>query len=351
MGLEGSIEDFGLADILQLLYFQKKTGLLTVEGRLGRIKIYFHQGNIVAAESKKKLEDNRLGKILVKKGYLTEEQLREALEQKKKSKERIGAILVKQGLVTKEDIQQIVVNQLTELVVQLFNWKKGTYEFKPQKVQPDRDLEISVDTQHLLMDGLRIVDEWSVIEGKITLDTIFQRTRRKGIELTAEEERILEYIDGDNDVSAIIEISGEDDFEISKILVSLMEKGAIEPVEQKEYVMEKPAGDRKSGVKVPVLALVTNVVLILSFVVSLSPFLLRHGEASLIRAEKDLQQIRLAVEMARFQTGSYPESLASLSTVRTDPWDREYHYVRTEDGYELRSAGPDGTLGTADDIF
>ena len=32
-----------------------------------------------------------------------------------------------------------------------------------------------LDTQHVLMEGLRIVDEWSLIEGKLTPDTIFEK--------------------------------------------------------------------------------------------------------------------------------------------------------------------------------
>ena len=34
MALEGSLREFGLADILQLLYFQRKTGVLVLEGRM-----------------------------------------------------------------------------------------------------------------------------------------------------------------------------------------------------------------------------------------------------------------------------------------------------------------------------
>jgi hypothetical protein len=349
MGLEGSIEDFGLADILQLLYFQKKTGLLNVEGRLGRIKVYFHSGNIVAAESKKKLEDKRLGKILVKKGYISEEQLHETLEQKKSSKEKIGAILINRGLVSKENIQEIIINQLTEIVVQLFNWKKGSYEFKPQRIQIDKDLEISVDTQHLLMDGLRIVDELSVIEGKVNLDTVFKRTRKKGLDLSSEEETILGHIDGENDVSAVIEISGEDDFEVSKTLVSLLEKGAIELLEQKEFVVDTKTRER--GLKIPMIAIATNFILIISFFISLSPLFIQKDNMNIIKAEKDLQKIRLVVEMEKFSMGSFPESLQSVITINNDPWNNKYSYRLTESGYDLRSPGPDGVPNTSDDIY
>ena len=349
MGLEGSIEDFGLADILQLLYFQKKTGLLTVDGRLGRIKVYFHSGNIISAESRKKMEEKRLGKILVKKGLISEEKLREVLEQKKSSKNKIGSLLVKDGLVSKEDIQEIIVSQLTEIVVQLFNWKKGTYEFKAQKVQPDKDLEISVDTQHLLMDGLRIVDELAIIDDKVTLDTVFQRTRKKDIEFTEEEQEIFDNVNGENDVSDLIEMSGEDEYKVSKLLVSLLEKDAINMLEQKEFVAETPEKDR--GPKIPVLLLLTNLILIISFLISLNPVFIERQNIKIIKAEKDLRKIMLVVEVEKISVGTYPISLDAMETATVDPWNNKYIYEITETGYELKSSGPDRILDTADDIY
>ena len=75
MALEGSLRDFGLADILQLIFFQRKTGVLTIEGKMDKVRLLFIEGNITGAESKRRLEANRLGKVLVKKGFLEEKDL------------------------------------------------------------------------------------------------------------------------------------------------------------------------------------------------------------------------------------------------------------------------------------
>ena len=187
MALEGSLKDFGLADILQLIFFQRKTGVLTLEGRMDKIRLFFIEGNIVAAESKRRMEENRLGKVLIKKGLMTEQDLQSVLEEQIISSMKIGNILVSKRIVQKEQIQEILIGQIKETVTQIFGWKEGTYEFTPQEVPVDKDFPISIDTQHLLMEGLRIVDEWSLIEGKITLDTVFmkktediRRTDRRG---------------------------------------------------------------------------------------------------------------------------------------------------------------------------
>lgn len=347
MGLEGSIEEFGLADILQLLYFQKKTGVLTVESRLGRVKIYFHNGDIVGAESKHRLEEKRLGRILVKKGLLTEEDLKQVLSKQRSSGEKFGNVLIKATGITKEQVKDVIVNQLTETIVQLFNWKKGSYEFKPHKVVLDRDLEITVDTQHLLMDGLRIVDEWSVIEGRVTLDAVFRKKEAKGVDLTAEESEIMNHIDGETDVSSIVEISGEEDRDVSRILVSLLDKGVIQAVEEKAYVAESASTRKERSFNIPVLAIITNLLIILSFIVSVGPLLLAKVDARILWAERDLRKVRLAVEREKFETGAYPRSLGPAK----DPWGRAFVYRLTPAGYELKSPGPDGIIDTPDDVF
>ncbi len=40
MALKGSLEVFGLADILQLIHFQRKSGILTLEGDKDKVKVF-----------------------------------------------------------------------------------------------------------------------------------------------------------------------------------------------------------------------------------------------------------------------------------------------------------------------
>lgn len=38
------------------------------------------------------------------------------------------------------------------------------------------------------------------------------------------------------------------------------------------------------------------------------------------------------------------------ANLRVDAWDRPFTFTRSGEGYEVRSAGPDGNVGTADDL-
>lgn len=349
MALEGSLKDFGLADILQLIFFQRKTGVLTLEGKLDKVRLLFIDGNITAAESKRRIEVNRLGKVLVKKGLLREEELQSLLDEQRSSNIKLGNIMVKRGIVKKEDIQEILVGQIKETVIQIFNWKEGTYEFNPQAVPVDRDIPISIDTQHLLMEGLRIIDEWTVIEGKITLDTVFIKKAEDVTELNDEEKDILSLVDGENDVSTIIDISGKDDFSVSKTLVTLIEKGHIEQKEVLPVTTEALLKKEKKPV-IPYRVLPV-VVIVAAFLLSLVSFFLDSGYIfKRFRAAEVIDTLRFGIETYKFEHGSYPETLDVISN-RLDPWGNPYIYNQNKYTFIILSTGADGQEGTSDDIY
>ncbi len=362
MALEGSLRDFGLADILQLIYFQKKTGILSLSGDRDRVRLAFYEGNVVSAESRKRVEENRFGKILVKRGVIKDEELKASLEEQKATGVRLGDIFLKNGLVRQEDIRDTLISQMTETVVQLFTWKEGTYEFQAQQVTPSQDMPVTLDTQHLLMEGLRVLDEWSLVEGKITLDTVFAKTGKTEVALTNMEESILKFVDGENDVSIIIELSGVEDFEASKILVSLMERDVIESVTVSGMAVEAVAvlPERKERSSARLLYPVFFVMVIVFSLMAagfqeawshrgISAF---WSGDSLKRAVtiQGMEGLRFMAEAYRFRNGSYPARLEQIGDAR-DAWGRPYSYSVASGSVIIFSAGPDGKMGTADDIY
>ncbi|NWF98047.1 MAG: DUF4388 domain-containing protein [Nitrospirae bacterium] len=349
MALEGSLKDFGFADILQLIFFQRKTGVLTIEGRLDKIRLLFIDGNITGAESKRRSEANRLGKILVKKGVLSEELLQSILQEQKNTNTKLGNLIVRKGIVEKADIEEILENQIKETVIQIFNWKDGTYEFTPTAVPVDKEIPLSIDTQHLLMEGLRIVDEWTTIEGKITLDTVFMKTGIIEAEQPEEEREILELIDGENDVSTIIDISGKDDYSVSKVLVSLLDKGIIASKEAKPLIaVQLVITEAKPPLSYTFLPLI---VIIIAFVISLLPVFTESGDIlKNFITSKDINELRLKIEAHKFSFGEYPADLNSIIR-KSDQWHQPYIYKNFGEYYTLSSSGPDKISGTPDDIY
>lgn len=349
MALEGSLQDFGLADILQLIYFQRKTGVLALEGRMDKVKLLFIEGNIVGAESKRRIDENRLGKILVKKNIIKEADLRVALQEQRTSGTKLGSIMISKEMVQKELIQDILRNQINETVTQLFGWKQGTYAFEAQGVPQDKDFQFSLDTQHLLMEGLRIMDEWSLIKGKVTLDMVFVRKTESPPSLAEEEKEIFAYVDGENDVSTIVDLTGQDNFEVSKTLIALMEKGIIMALQ--EVPVAPMESVKETGRPMPALRYAPLVALLLAFgIVWMFPLTGTEDIFKEIGAARQIKALRFKIESYRLEHNSYPQTLEVVSQA-ADPWGRPYIYRNTDTSFALVCSGADGTEGTADDIL
>jgi hypothetical protein len=349
MALEGSLKDFGLADILQLIYFQRKTGVLTFVGKMDKVRLLFIDGNIAGAESKRRMEDNRLGKILLKKGHLSEENLAVALEEQRKTGARLGNILIQKELIEKETIKDILEGQITETIIQLFGWEQGTYEFTVQGVPLDKDMPFSLDTQHLLMEGLRIFDEWSVIQGKIALDSLFRQVGKTPPGLTEEEMEVFASVDGENDVSTIIDLTGQDNFEVSKTLLSLLEKGFIETAEAFPVRAEEPVATEKPLQNIlgylPYLAVMLSICLSLAGV-----FIQKHDVMKTFIASKKVDELRVKIETFQIEHSAYPATLAQITQAK-DPWGNPFIYRTAEGSFYIASAGTDRIEGTEDDIY
>ena len=373
MALEGTLKEFGLTDILQLIYYQRKTGVLTVEAGFDRIRIFFYEGNIVFVESSKRAE-SRMGKLLLKKGLIKSGQLEGALAQQKLTGAKLGNTLVRMGAISADVLKETLIHQFTELISYLFTWKQGRYEFKPQGIPIDKDVPISLDTQHILMEGLRILDEWSQVGGKITLESIFVKTQGASAAdqpappgeaetdqsetepLSETEKQIYDLVDGDNDVSAIASISGMDSFMISKALLDLYEKGLIEKKGAAENVFSPPAesagGEKTRKGRLP--ALLPEALLVALFLISMAVFYMGYLASPVFsksyQASEEIDRLRFLAETYKVENSRYPASLEHVGNA-TDPWGNPYVYKVTDTGYTLFSAGPDGTPGTSDDIY
>ncbi len=78
-------------------------------------------------------------------------------------------------------------------------------------------------------------------------------------------------------------------------------------------------------------------------------------EAQIRTATLDLKSISNGVDLYHVETGQWPESLGQLvpkfiKDLHKDPWGSEYAYVRSGEGYDVYSYGPDKAQGGGDDI-
>ncbi|HYZ90039.1 MAG TPA: type II secretion system protein GspG [Myxococcales bacterium] len=81
----------------------------------------------------------------------------------------------------------------------------------------------------------------------------------------------------------------------------------------------------------------------------------RLKDAQVKTAQLDLKAISDGVDLYHVETGNWPDNIAVLAPkyvreIRKDPWGNDYQYLKTGDGYDVYSYGPDKAQGGGDDI-
>ncbi|MBC7252575.1 MAG: DUF4388 domain-containing protein [Actinobacteria bacterium] len=248
MALKGSLKDFSLPDLFQLLNFGKKNGTLNLIRGQARGYICFRNGEVFFATTNWKRQS--LGMKLLGAGIITRAQLEEALELQKTTArgQRLGQLLIRLGYITKEQLEVFVEEQIQDAVFEMLRWTDGEFEFQPGVVFPEEDIGLSISTEELIMEGSRRLDEWNRIEKKIpNLDTVFKMTSMQGreaaqISLTPEEWMVLTHVDGEKTVRQIVEKTGMSTLHTCKILYGLISSGLLENVTPDRE--EREAGSR-----------------------------------------------------------------------------------------------------------
>ncbi len=342
MALQGTLKDFSITEIIQLIGQQLKTGILRIRRGKNLVEISFVDGMIVHVYSNYRGKKDLIGEILVKAQLITEEQLERVLKIQKETLKYIGEILVELGLLTKEDILKVITTQIYETIYDLFWWEDGVFNFDLKLVESYRKVPFALSTEQVLLNILRMVDEWSEIEKKIFSPHLVFR-KSAGTEeqtenvlspqslmrekLTSEQELIFTLVDGNRTVQEIIDRSLLGKFNTSEILANLMEMGLIEVVGIRTPSLVKKV--RMINFREALAFVYYGVFLIFLFLllVYFKPNFLRlfwdskiervqiEAPALLIHRAQ-LERIKNALEIYHLERGTYPPKLEELVSAR-----------------------------------
>jgi DNA-binding response OmpR family regulator len=227
--LSGDLASISIAEILQLLEVQRKTGVLTLNRQNGQVNLFLRDGDLDFATHAGLPHEFLLGRYLVDKGDLTRDELDKHILAARKSQKRLGDYLVSEDVLSDEILQRALVQQTSELVYEIVRWRKGRFRFNQDA--PERDDEatrLGLRTAGLVMEGFRRVDEWRLIEDSFDFGDVLFRDdlaidNLSGQEDLREEERAaLQAINGDATVGEILDKLGGSSFESCKVLYRLL---------------------------------------------------------------------------------------------------------------------------------
>jgi hypothetical protein len=398
MALEGTIRDFGLPDIFQLIGLQRKTGILTLRNEKETVTITFENGLVVMADSSGKRLEDRLGNVLVKQGKMPKERLDDALQTQKATLQRLGHVLLTNNYINSKDLKEALQVQVSQIVFKVFRWRDGDYHFAPtEAVEYDREHFNPMSADFILMEGIRMVDEWPIIEKKIpSLDIVFRSiadpagievaegnegaealfggggeskklsvSSSNKIRLTPEEDRIFRRVDGTRTVQAIIDSTGLGEFEVCRILYDLLNRNIISTA-GRSATAERVLGSYEpvAPSKAPAYVISAAAIIVALAAVAVrgpAPFALLGTKPMFSRVADDAVR-----RIARARLERLDQGVAAYCYVREcqngvtlgevvasglvdpmylrDPWRRPYHFATTSRGYLLGAVDKQGKL-------
>lgn len=230
MALTGSMRDFGISEILQLIGHQKKSGTLRVQDKNRKVEILFDQGDIVSVKHSPLEESFDPGATLVRAEKISPEQLEQTRKQSAESLKPVEQILLNLGAVPLPDLTAAVTLSRMEALYSLFLWKDGDYSFEAGPVTYHQQWTQPISSEQVLMDGYRIKDEWPQIE-KVIPDPRVQLRRKHipaGTELAGEMKKVLRLVDDGVTAEDVAFRSQMGKFETFRVIKELHEQGMIE---------------------------------------------------------------------------------------------------------------------------
>jgi Domain of unknown function (DUF4388) len=169
MSFTGDLEHLPIVDVIQLLHSTRKSGTLWVRGRKGESQLVFKDGFIVSANHPN--NHIRIGRLLAESGAISAAALEQALELQQHSpgeRRPLVAILIEGGALDREAAYRGLTALIEITIVEMLRNVRGTFALDVERFEVSDEFryfpehlqqELSLNTQMVLMDALRLFDE------------------------------------------------------------------------------------------------------------------------------------------------------------------------------------------------
>ena len=213
--MQGQLGDKLVPDLIREIARKNANGLLRIS-RGSTIKaIFFDSGTPTFAISN--LNNEQLDHKLVKEGLVTFEQVEKARERAVKA-HRLGPTLVEMGHLEDAQMRTAVREQVTGIILSLFEWTEGDYSFD-ERIRAAHEVTLALGVGDVLLLGARhAAQNPQVADALVPQDRVVLRLKLNGIradsgQLIPLESYILSRIESPTAVNEIGALSGlaEDD--------------------------------------------------------------------------------------------------------------------------------------------
>ncbi len=230
---QGELQEMPIPKLLYILFSQRKNGILTLVKEKLKKRIYIRNGEPTFVESN--LVQECLGKVLVRKGKLTEEQCNESLRMMQSQKSRQGRILINMGLLTPTELDEALKDQALERILEIFTWTEGSYRLQPPRAETPNLTTLSLSLPQILLRGVRSGFPEAIIREEI--GPYSERSIRiknnpllkfDDFRFASWDEQILNQVNGSNTLSDIVQSTEARELDIYQLIYTCLITDMIE---------------------------------------------------------------------------------------------------------------------------
>jgi curved DNA-binding protein CbpA len=208
---EGAIAERPLPLLIQAIFESERTVALELKLRNLEKRIHFEDGVPVACRSN--LLHETLGKFLVGRGKITEEQYQEALRDSVQTGARLGEVLAARKLVAPFDLYRAMQAGLAHKILDAFRWAEARYRLVPEGEPPE--LALKVNPAQLILTGVCAFLPFEVVATQLafTDEQRFAlvpapRHAVSELKLTSKEAKLLQVLRSRPDFGTVVERCG-----------------------------------------------------------------------------------------------------------------------------------------------
>jgi hypothetical protein len=334
MALRGSLSEFELAEILQLIARDSKTGQLVLSLGDKEGFIIFHQGSVVAAGNDASNLQKMLFDYLISIKLYSEEELNELLYLCQGEMRLFSQELVNRQYLSGDELIAVTRSAIEDLACSLFLWTEGHYRFDSIDRMDEYIIGgIVFPADSITMEAMRRCDEWKRIQKYIGGETVFSPTSKSPTEarpstppspLTDPIGYVFSLVDGVSNVGQLCSKSIFFEYRVYEMLFGLWQNSRIVPLTVKRTPPKTPSKKERlvaselATYAATVLAMAVAILLLFSASYLYNTFVLRPPRAErksetreLAAAQSD-QKIRVAFLYYRALEGKPPGTLNQL---------------------------------------
>lgn len=247
--LKGSLNEFGLLEVLQMMDFGGMTGAIHLKQqsteRIGIV--YFNEGKLAGCSE---LDPGALtlGDILQQLGMAHSQHIARAFSMQMQDPfgKRIGERLIEMGVITNEQLREALRTKALWTARELALWKHGTYEFVPSPVAQSTSIlpygedALNLEVMGVTMEMVRYSDEWERLRDHFPhgMQTALQAAPAISYALQLDA-RTVELIGGINIYRSVRRIASgirRPELEVARDLARLVDHKLVNRIFQQEHI-------------------------------------------------------------------------------------------------------------------